>query len=99
MKKLILSAALAAMLATPALAQSYDPEYGTGNSINLQAREWSGDLSAGATGTRAFAQAPIDREQTFGSGYTVPFEYGQYVGTDPDPNIRLQLHRDPPGLD
>src|SRR5262249_47916041 len=28
------------------------------------------------------------------SGYPVYDEYGHYVGADPDPNIRFQLHRD-----
>lgn len=31
MKKLLLSAAFAAVLATPAFAQSYNPDFGTGN--------------------------------------------------------------------
>ena len=33
MKKLILGTGLAALLATSAFAQSYDPEYGTANTI------------------------------------------------------------------
>jgi hypothetical protein len=31
MKKLLIGAAFVAMLATPALAQSFNPDYGTGN--------------------------------------------------------------------
>jgi hypothetical protein len=31
MKKLLIGTALVAMLATPALAQSFDPDFGTGN--------------------------------------------------------------------
>jgi hypothetical protein len=31
MKKLLIGTAFAAMLATPALAQSFDPDFGTGN--------------------------------------------------------------------
>jgi len=39
MKKIILSAAFAMLFASPALAQSYNPDFGTGNVINLPALE------------------------------------------------------------
>jgi hypothetical protein len=42
MKKIFLSAAVAMMFASPALAQSYDPDSGTGNVINLPALEHGG---------------------------------------------------------
>jgi hypothetical protein len=54
MKKLLISAAFAAMIATPALAQSYTPEFGGANVENTpRAERLGGDSYA-----RAFAFAP-----------------------------------------
>ena len=52
MKKIILSAAVAVLLASPAFAQSYSGEYGTGNVINQPALEhggpaWQGEFQGG----------------------------------------------------
>jgi len=103
MKKLILSAALAAMLTSPAFAQSYNAGYGTGNVINQPALEHGGST---ASGSEAFASAPprasahharnTRTEQVAPSNdpYTVYDESGDYAGRDPDPNIRFELHRD-----
>jgi hypothetical protein len=99
MKKLILGAALAGLLAAPALAQSYDPDYGTGNTMAMP-QAWQGQTTGSA-----FAPATMDRlrgirAQALPSASADPvYAYGHYVGTDPDANIRLQLRRDPPGLD
>jgi hypothetical protein len=41
-KKLLLSAVLTASIATPALAQSYNPEFGTGNVRGMSQTEQSG---------------------------------------------------------
>ncbi len=54
MKKLLMSAALTAVLASPAFAQSYNAGYGTGNLINLPALEHGGTASARA----AYASVP-----------------------------------------
>ena len=55
MKKLLVSAVLSAMLASPAFAHSYNAGYGTGNLINLPALEHGGpNASAG----EAYASAP-----------------------------------------
>jgi len=116
MKKLILSATVAMLLASPAFAQSYSASYGTGNVIDQPALEhggpaWQGGSQAGfqagfqggpeggpyayepprATnhklrGVRAEAISPADPD--------VVYENGQYVGRDPDPNVRLELRRD-----
>jgi hypothetical protein len=103
-KKLIIGAALAAALASPAFAQSYTPDYGTGNVINQPALEYNGGgaditgsvgdsyaLSPRAAtqrlrGVRAQAMSPNDSD--------VVYEGGQYIGRDPDPNVRFQLRRD-----
>ena len=55
MKKLILSATVAMLLASPAFAQSYSASYGTGNVIDQPALEhggpaWQGGFQAGFQG-------------------------------------------------
>ena len=103
MKKLILSAALAAMLTSPAFAQSYNAGYGSGNVIDQAALEHGGPT---ASGNESFASVPprasarharnTRTEQVVPSNdsYTVYDESGDYAGRDPDPNIRFELHRD-----
>ena len=58
---------------------------------------------------RAYRAHCADRPKTFSWGFLLPgspapepngcappvYEYGRYVGQDPDPNIRFQLRRDP----
>lgn len=102
MKKLLMSAALTAVLASPAFAQSYNAGYGTGNLINLPALEHGGTASARA----AYASVPpranarrarnnrVEESVSPNDPYTVYDESGQYVGRDPDPNVRLELRRD-----
>ena len=112
MKKMILSAAVAMLLASPAFAQSYSSSYGTGNVIDQPALEhggpaWQGEFQSGfqrgsqggpyayeppraashrQRGVRAESMSPADPD--------VVYENGQYVGRDPDPNVRLELRRD-----
>jgi hypothetical protein len=130
MKRILLAAA-ALMLATPAFAQSYTPEVGSGNIGNTQAyrqpapsgiyqgaegafaqvpaarrlRAPNGFSQAPAAwrlyqgGKGAFAQDPAGpslRSPNGFSGATVPVydEYGRVIGSDPDPNVRLQLRKD-----
>jgi len=103
MRKLLIAAGFAAMIASPASAQSYSPGFGTGNVINLPALEHGG-FSAAGTPSGAYAYAPESAATRNGRNvraqalspndpYTV-YEGGQYVGRDPDPNVRLQLRRD-----
>lgn len=99
MKKLLMGAAFVAMLASPALAQSYDSDYGTGNVLNVPAAE-----AAGGNGLGAFAYAPAPqhmtrheramRAQASVRDSDTVYAYGQYKGRDPDPNVRLELRRD-----
>lgn len=58
---------------------------------------------------RAYRAHCVDRPKPFSWGFVLPgspapepngcappvYEYGLYVGQDPDPNIRFQLRRDP----
>jgi len=104
MRKLLASAALLTLLAAPAMAQAYNPGYGTGNSI-LPPPSYlpqNNGLVAPAA-HRAFAYEP-SRDLRGVRAEAMQAEpdvhaYGRDVGTDPDPNIRFQLERDPPGLD
>jgi hypothetical protein len=103
MKKLLIGAALTAMLASPAFAQSYNAGYGSGNIIDQPALEHGG--STASTG-EAFAAVPprlsarharntrAEQAVSPNDPYTVYDESGDYAGRDPDPNIRFELHRD-----
>ena len=103
MRKLLIVAGLAAMIASPAMAQSYSAGAGTGNVLNLPALEHGGFASPGAANA-AFASAP-ERAMARGARSAraqalspndpdAVYESGQYVGRDPDPNVRLELRRD-----
>jgi hypothetical protein len=103
MRKLLIAASFAAVLASPASAQSYSPGFGTGNVINLPALEHGGSFAAG-TPNGAFAYAPENSTTRGVRNFRAPalspddpdtvYEGGQYIGRDPDPNVRLQLRRD-----
>lgn len=102
MKTLLVSAALTTVLASPAFAQSYNAGYGTGNLINLPALEHGGTASAG----EAYASVPpranarrvrnsrVEDSVSPNDPDSVYDESGQYVGRDPDPNVRFELRRD-----
>jgi opacity protein-like surface antigen len=55
MKKFLTIVGLLTVVATPAFAQSYDHDFGTGNVINVPALE---QQAGRADATSAFAQAP-----------------------------------------
>ena len=82
MKKLILSAAFATLVASPVLAQSYTPDYGTGN---VSAPALSQRYDTEATGSLAYAPRHAERFHR----EALPTR-GQYQ----DPNITLQQRRD-----
>ena len=82
MKKLLISAAFAAMIATPALAQSYTPEFGDANVMNApQAEHMGGDSYARSFGYAPQAQAGHWRgesaraESTGGDSYARSFGF------------------------
>ena len=54
MKKVLMSAALSVVLASPAFAQSYSAGYGTGNVINQPALEHGGFAAAPSEGAYAY---------------------------------------------
>lgn len=84
MKKLLLTAALVAAVATPALAQSFDPDYGTGN-VDAPLASMQSPY-AGNT----FAYAPRGDVRLERRVLRTPSVYQ-------DPNIALQQRRDDHG--
>lgn len=81
MKKILLSAAVAAALATPAFAQSFDPDFGTGN-VNPPVASEQGQF-----GGSAFAYAPRESNRVQRQNWRARRVYQ-------DPNITLQQRRD-----
>jgi hypothetical protein len=80
MKKMLLAAAALTVMASPALAQSRSA-YG-------QAAWQAAPFSRGAPfGT--YARTPGYAFQAYGA-----YSYGRYIGTDPDPSVRLMLLTD-----
>jgi hypothetical protein len=112
MKKFLLSATVAMLLASPAFAQSYSGGYGTGNVINqpalehggFQAGSQGGPYAQGSYAQGSYAYEPpratshklrgVRAEAISPADPDVVYENGQYVGRDPDPNVRLELRRD-----
>ncbi len=93
MKKLLTIMAVLTVVATPALAQSYDPSIGSGNVVaNPAAVGHQTAASAVHQDARsAFARVLPGASQSPSAAYD---EQGNLVGTDPDPNIRFQLNRE-----
>lgn len=81
MKKTLLSAAVVAALATPAFAQSFDPDVGTGN-VNPPVASQQGQFS-----DRAFAYEPREVGRAHRQNWRAQRMYQ-------DPNITLQQRRD-----
>jgi hypothetical protein len=92
MNKFFAVVALATLVATPALAQSYDPDLGTGNIAP------AAYAAAQTEGFQAMAQAPRHyapaRASSALQSDVVRDSQGKVVGADPDINIRSELQRD-----
>ena len=82
MKKLITAAAFATVLVSPALAQSYDPDVGSGN-IVPPAYAHAAPRAAHHSSLGAFARVNPGVVEPDGN-----------VARDPDPNIQFQLNRE-----
>ncbi len=82
-KMLFVSAALAALVATPALAQNY----------HSRDTSWNGrDALSAQSGPRgAYARSYRD---AMGGFSTQVIADGKVIGADPDANVRLELRRD-----
>ena len=81
MKKLILSAALATLVASPAFAQA--------TQLVRQPQAYAGQQVLPGQAIRNGNAAP------YGYARGVIVEGGHVVGQDPDANVQLQLKRDP----
>ena len=101
MKKLLTTVALITVLATPALAQAWDPDVGSGN---IAPPPYGENLNGSSIyqndGFNARAEAPraMHRHRSHVSTHakaskSVYFD-GQKVGADPDRNVRAELRRD-----
>ena len=105
LKKIMMGAALATLLASPVLAQAADPNFASGA---LDAVYSTSPHEAGGSPTFAYAsrhqaqwqQRAAQRSYDFvpgttGSAYSDEvYLDGHYAGQDPDPNVRLDLRRD-----
>jgi hypothetical protein len=89
MKKLITAAALATVLVSPALAQSYDPDIGSGNIAPPAYAHAPRGAYHGSLG--AFARVDGGVITRNHRGVVMP---DGAVATDPDANIRFQLNRE-----
>jgi hypothetical protein len=81
MKTLVIAAALAAVVASPALAQTAQRR------ATPQMYPSQYDQTVGRT------------EQPRSTNGNVVYDNNQYLGADPDPNVRLDLRRDYEGRD
>jgi hypothetical protein len=84
--------ALATAISSPALAQSYDPDLGTGNVAPAPTA-----YADTASGANAFAQAPravVKHTQSEVNRSDVVTDEAGNVEADPDINIRSQLQRE-----
>jgi hypothetical protein len=102
MWKFVAVVALASTLASPAFAQSYTPEVGTGNiappPVGQNARSIPNG-AASAFALRAYARvpaagayAPVVRPSAASDQHNAT-QGGRTFGRDPDPFIRLQMLR------
>ena len=86
MKTIIAAATLAALISSPAFAQSYDPSVGSGN-IAPRAQTQVPTLQMKLQGAQgAYAQV--------GNGSAAVIQFSGNGTTDPDANIRFELNRE-----
>ena len=88
MKKVLAVLAITTAFASPVLAQSYDPDVGSGN---VTPSAWTDNYSSGFN---AMAQAPRTHRQQATKGSDAVVDEAGNVEQDPDPAIRSQLERE-----
>jgi hypothetical protein len=98
MKALLATAALAVIVSTsaPATAQVYG-DNGNDRALGAFAQVRGPGTTVQQRRNLARAQTPDARFHSPNPAYDVYDNQGRYVGTDPDPFIRNELARDPPG--
>lgn len=70
-------------------ADSYDAGYAYANTGFVTTPGWNAEAAAIGNGDYAEAYSPA----SYADPYTVYVE-GEYIGRDPDPNVRLMLRKD-----
>jgi hypothetical protein len=90
MKKVILTVALATLLATPAL-EAYARDQGR---PTARATQQQGARAAFAQDRNAAFAQDLGSAQAFQQDPSLVVVNGRYIGRDPDPNVRLELTRD-----
>jgi hypothetical protein len=96
MRKFLTAVALATVFASPALAQSYTPEVGSGNVVAGVTSGFSGAAALQARLPAASAYARVDRSLTAPAALSDEYvvrDGAKVYGQDPDPFIRSQLRR------
>ena len=101
MKKLISTVALVTVLATPAFAQAWDPDVGSGNiapppygeTLNGASIYQNDGMNARAEAPRRAVRAHHAGKTSAKASKSVYFD-GQKVGADPDISVRAELRRD-----
>jgi hypothetical protein len=88
MRTLVAAMALATFAATPAFAQY------TGRGPAYNYRAFAQQLQPYSTYSNYYGFGGITTDP-----YTVRDSRGHYIGSDPDPNVRSTLARDPVGTD
>ena len=89
MTKSITATALACALASPAFAQSYDPDVGSGN-VALPSGYARASVEHVSNGRRLYLSSP----HPFARAERKTMTFNAAPGGDPDPNIRFQLRRE-----
>jgi hypothetical protein len=87
MRKALATMAVLTAIATPALAQSYDPDVGSGNIVP--------GPSQGVVRRAPYSDAlGFARRTVPQRSIGVYDSRGQLIGADPDPNVRMELRND-----
>ena len=99
MKKTLIVVGAMLAISTPAFAQSYDPSVGSGNiagAYSAPTGAYGADFGAEGAYARVIPGPARHRGAAFApQAPSVVYDAaGHAVGTDPDPNIRLQLQRE-----
>jgi len=92
MKKLLVIGALATIIASPAFAQSYDPDLGSGN-INVPSVYSQTAATGHFAAADAFASADTKTLKAGRADGGIVEPWGA-IARDPDPSIRSELNRE-----
>jgi len=92
MHKLLTTSALLTLIATPAFAQSFDPDNGTGNVLSFRAQQTAPQNNVRQSGIRAYGMvaqtrsAHVPRRHEEGAGYHGNWGFAPGNRADPEVN-------------